>query len=153
MFKRLCVSALALSAAAMAAGRSDLNGTWQLDRSRSTIGDDKLKDETLDIHQKEDSVRIADALTEADGKQRKSDIQCNTLGKECKLKGEQVSAWYNGEALVIMETLRNDVVVKRRLKASDDGRTLSVEVTRMASSGEKSESFSFSRQPTATAQR
>lgn len=52
-----------------------------------------------------------------------------------------------------METLPNDVVVKRRLKASDDGRTLSVEVTRMAPSGEKSESFRFTRQPTATAQR
>jgi len=155
MWKQLCLSALALGAAAAAGGRPDLNGTWQLDLSRSEPGDDKLKSETLEIQQMEDSVQIADAVIAADGKERKSDIQCNTLGKECKLKGEQVSIWYNGPMLIIMETRQgNEVVVKRRLKASDDGRTLNMEVIRMAPSGEKTERFTFMKQPvTATAKR
>lgn len=154
MWKKLCLSALALAAAAVAAGRPDLNGTWQLDRSRGEIGDDKLKSETLGIQQMEDSVQIADAITATDGKERKSEIQCNTLGKECKLKGEQVTSYYNGSMLVVIETLRNNLVVKRRLKTSDDGQTLSMEVIRMTPSGEKSESFLFTKQPvTATAKR
>jgi len=86
MWKQLCLSALALGAAAAAAGRPDLNGTWQLDLSRSELGDDKLKSETLEIQQMEDSVQIADAMIAADGKERKSDIQCNTLGKECQFQ-------------------------------------------------------------------
>ena len=153
MRKRLFLTALALGTAAFAAGRADLAGTWQLDPSRSDSGEEKLKGETLDIKQMEDAVQVADALIEADGKERKSDVQCNTLGKECKLRGEQVTVYYNGNALVIMETLPKDVVVKRRLEATDDGRTLNMRLTRLAPSGEKIENYTFTRQPASTAKR
>jgi len=151
MRKWFCLSALAWGAFAAAAGRHELNGTWQLDRSHSEVSDEKLKSETLEIQQMEDSVQIADAITATDGKERKSDIQCNTLGKECKLKGEQVSIWYNGSMLVMMETRRGGVlVVKKRLKASGDGQTLTMEVTSIAPQG-KSESFTFTKQPVTAA--
>jgi len=57
--------------------------------------------------------------------------------------------------LIIMEKRQaNEVVVKKRLKASDDGRTLNMEVIRMAPSGEKTKSFTFTKQPvTAAAKR
>jgi hypothetical protein len=154
MRKWPCLSALALGAA-VAAGRPDLNGTWQLDRSHSETGDDKLKSETLDIQQTEDSIQIADAVIDTDGRERKSAIQCNTMGKECKVKGELVSSWYNGPTLVIMETWRaNEVVVKKSLKQSADGRTLNIEVIHIAPPGEKNEILAFTRQAvTAAAKR
>ena len=151
MWKWVCLSALALGAAA-AAGRPQLTGTWQLDRARSQPGDEKLKSETLSIQQGDDSVQISDDVTETDGKEHKSDIQCNTVGKECKLKSEQVSAWYNGPILVIIETRRgNEVVVRKRLKTSDDGQTLSMEVDHLAPPSEKNETYTFTKSTTTAA--
>lgn len=131
----LCAAAVALSASAVGADRPDLNGSWQ------------LKGETLAIVQKEDSIQITDVTTDTDGKDTKVDLQCNTLGKECKSKGEQVSFWYNGPMLVMMEMRRgNEVVIKKRLKPSEDGKTLSMEVIHIVPPAEKSETLTFVRQ-------
>ena len=141
MGKWLClwVAAVGMSAAA---GRADLNGVWQLDRTHSG---DKVKSETLEIQQTEGAIQIADTTVGADGKEQKSDIQCNTLGKECKLKDEQVSLWYNGPMLVLMETRRaNESVVKKRLKTSVDGRTLTLDVIHISPSGEN-ETLTFTK--------
>jgi hypothetical protein len=147
MWMRCFFSLAAFALAAAAADRPDFNGTWSLDASRSQFGEDKLKSATLEIRQTGDSIQIVEALTDPDGKERKLDIQCNTLGKECKTKDEQVSIWYNGPMLVLMETRRgNEVVLKRRLKRSDDGKTLSVEVMHIAPPGAKNEVYAFNRQ-------
>ncbi|HEY2017759.1 MAG TPA: hypothetical protein VGH38_29845, partial [Bryobacteraceae bacterium] len=144
MWKWFYLSAL-LAGAAAAADRPDLNGTWQLDPAHSQFTEDRLKSETLEIQQKEDSIQISEALTDPAGKERKSDVQCNTAGKECKLKGEQVSFWYNGPILVMMETRKgNEVVTKTSLKL--DGETLSVEVVHIAPAGEKNETLTFRKQ-------
>jgi hypothetical protein len=141
MYKTIGLFALGLCAA-MAAGRPDLNGTWQLD---STGLENKLKSETLVIHQDEDSVQIAEDRTGKNGKEIKDDIQCNTLGQECKLKNAQVSLWYNGSILVLVET-HNDIVTRTRFTPSGDGKTLNLEVTHMGPGNQKTENLIFTKQ-------
>jgi hypothetical protein len=133
MSKRLCFWVLACSAVATATGRPELSGTWQ------------HKSETMEIQQKEDSIQITYGTTDPDSKEKKLEIRCNTAGKECKLKEEQVSLWYNSGMLVMMEMRRgNEVVIKKRLKPSEDGKTLNVEVIHITPPGE-SENVAFTR--------
>ncbi|MGO9255316.1 MAG: hypothetical protein ACLQU1_03290 [Bryobacteraceae bacterium] len=143
MYKSIGFFALGLCAA-MAAGRPDLNGVWQLDSS-GLPGESKLKSETLVIHQSEDSVQISEDRTGKNGKEFKDDIQCNTMGQECKLKNAQVSLWYNGSILVLVET-HNDVVTKTRFTSSEDGKTLNMEVTHMAPGNPRTENLTFTKQ-------
>jgi len=130
-----------LSVCAMAAtGRPELNGVWQLDAA----AEGKYKTETLTIHQTEDSVEIAEDRTAKNGKETRDDIQCNTMGQQCKLKNTQVSLWYNGAMLVLMET-HNDVVTKTRFSSSDDGKTLHMEVTHLAPGNPRTENLTFTK--------
>ncbi len=146
MRKWICVSAVALGMAA-AADRPDLTGKWLLDTAHSQPGQEPPKAETLSIVQKEDSIQISDDLTEADGKEKKLDIACNTVGKECKTKEEQVSFYFNGPRLIMIEMRHgNDVVIKKRLQSSGDGKTLNVEVVHIAPPGGKNETYTFTRQ-------
>jgi hypothetical protein len=140
MYRSIGLLALSLCAA-MAADRPELNGTWQFD---SSSAESKFKTETLVIHQTEDSVEISKDRTARNGKESKDDIQCNTMGQECKLKNAQVSLWYNGAMLVLVET-HNDVVTKTRFKPSEDGKTLNLEVTHMAPGAQKIENLTFTK--------
>lgn len=121
--------AMALTAAsAIATDRPELTGTWHL----TSTPDGKLKFETLLIQQKPDTVTIA----ESGGKEKEVDLTCGVDAKECKLKDGQISFWYNGTALVMMETHHNnDQVVKTRLVPGEDGKTLSLEITRVVPAG------------------
>jgi hypothetical protein len=145
MYKSIGLFVLGLGAA-MAAARPDLNGVWQLDSS-GIPSESKLKSETLVIHQGEDSVEISEDRTSKSGKEIKDDIQCNTLGQECKLKSAQVSLWYNGSMLVLVET-HNDVVTKTRFTPSEDGKTLNMEVIHMAPGNPRTENLTFTKQKT-----
>jgi hypothetical protein len=116
------------AAATFAADRPELNGTWQL----SSAHEGKLKFETLLIQQTPDSVKIS----ETGAKEKPVDLACGVDGHECKLKEGEISCWYNGQALVMMEMHHNrDVVTKMRLEPSEDGKTLNVEVTRVSPPG------------------
>ena len=122
----LFVTALTV-VAAFASDRPDLSGTWQLASSPG-----KLRFETLLIEQTPDAVK----LTESAANKKPFDVSCGTDAKECKLKEEQVSFWYNGPALVMMEKRQDgDVVTKTRLVPAEDGKTLSLEVTRILPAG------------------
>lgn len=133
MWKLLGISAAALCAA-VAADRPDLSGTW------------KSSAETLEIQQKDNDIQYTEALP--DGKGKKLEIHCNTTGQECKLKDEQVSFWFNGPMLVMMEQRRgNAIVVKKRFKTSEDGKTLTVEVIHISPPADKSENLTYARQP------
>jgi len=137
MRRLLFVTALAV-AAAFAADRPDLNGKWQL---ASNPG--KLKFETLFIEQSPDSVKI----TESAANKKPFDVSCNTEAKECKVKELKVSFWYNGPALVMMESNQGgDVVTKTRIVPGTDGKTLSLEVTRILPAG-TSATYTFTKQP------
>ncbi|HTX35822.1 MAG TPA: hypothetical protein VME43_12410 [Bryobacteraceae bacterium] len=143
MYRLIGLFALGLCVA-MAAGRPELNGTWQLD-SNGIPTESKLKSETLVIHQNEDSVEISENRTAKNGKEIKDDIQCNTMGQECKVKNLQVSLWYNGAMLVLVET-HNDLVTKTRFTPSEDGKTLHLEVIHMGSGPQKTENLTFTKQ-------
>ena len=141
-----CLALLTLGTAAAAADRPDLNGTWKLDLANSQPGEEKLQSETLLIHQSEDRVTIADNQATPDGKEKKIDIQCNTMGKECKLKEGAFSLWYNGPVLVVIQTHGEDAVTKRRLTRSPDGSKLTMEVIHIVPPNKPAEKYSFVKQ-------
>ncbi len=123
--------------AAFAADRPELNGTWQLNSTHET----KLKFETLSIQQTEDGVKIS----ESGAKEKTVDFACGIDGRECKLKEGEVSFWYSGPALVMMEMHHNhDVITKTRLVPSEDGKTLNLEVSRVSPPGASS-TFTFTK--------
>jgi hypothetical protein len=133
---------------AVAADHPAIGGTWVLDSSHSDIGVSKIKSETLSISQQPETVHLSEIVVAANGKETTSDISCNTAGETCKIKdhGEaQVSFWYNGNVLVMSEIRHgNDWVVRRQLKPSDDGRTLTIEVIHLAPE-QKTETLTFTR--------
>jgi len=127
------------AAAVVAADRPELNGTWQL----SSPHDARLKFDTLLIQMTEDGIKI----TESGAKEKTVDFACAVDASECKLKEGEISFWYNGPALVMMETHHNrDVVTKTRLVPAEDGKSLNLEVTRVAPSG-PSATYTFKKQP------
>jgi hypothetical protein len=150
MRKFACLWAFALSCA-WTADRPDLNGTWQLDPAHTSLAEKTPKAETLSIKQKEDSIEIATNTTESNGKEARLDVACNTLGQQCNVKqngqATQVSFWYNGPVLVMLEQRHgNDFVVKRLLRPAEDGKSLSIEVSYLAPPGHKPETYTFTRQ-------
>jgi len=135
---RLILVVTVLTAAgAFAADRADLTGKWQL---ASNAG--KLKFETLLIEQSPDSVKI----TESAANKKPFDVSCNIDAKECKVKDRKISFWYNGPALVMMESNQDgDSVTKTRMVPGADGKTLSLEVTRIVPAG-SSTTYTFTKQ-------
>jgi hypothetical protein len=126
--RRLFFTMALTAAAAVATDHPQLNGTWHL----SSTPDARLKFETLLIQQTPDNVTV----TETGGKEKAVDLTCGIDAKECKLKEGQISFWYNGDALVMMEMHHNrDEVVKTRMVPGDDGKTLSLEIIRVVPAG------------------
>jgi hypothetical protein len=148
---RMFVCFAAVLVAAWAADRPDLSGKWVLDLAHSSASGAKMKGETLSINQKADEVQISEETTESNGKEVKTDVACNTEGQGCKVKEHgkdtQVSFWYNGPVLVMMEQWHgNDYVTQKKMKQSEDGKTLSMEVIYLAPPGHKSETYTFTKQ-------
>jgi hypothetical protein len=140
-----CLALLTMGTAAFA-DRPNLNGTWKMDPAQSQAGEEKVQSEMLVIHQTDNEVTIADSQSSADGKEKKLDIQCNTMGKECKLKEGAFSLWYNGPVLVVMQTHGDDAVVKRRLTMSKDGGKLTMEVIHIVPPNKPAENYTFVKQ-------
>jgi hypothetical protein len=141
----LCSLAVCL---ASAQDRPDLNGVWRLDPAHSTFSDLKLKSQTLTIHQDDENIKIEDTAAEDNGKERKLDYECNTNGKECTLKvnGQpfKVSAYYNGAVLILIEQRKvGDTTTRKRLKTSEDGKTLTIEIANLAKPGQKPDSLVY----------
>jgi hypothetical protein len=107
--------------------RGKLMGTWR----EGTAGGHQ--DATWLLEDKGDTIRITHSL---DG-QRVSEVECNTLGRDCELKDSgrhiKVSMWFNGSKLVEMET-RGSEIIKRRFEA-EEGDAGQVEVIRIVPSG------------------
>ena len=106
-----------------AGDRSRLIGTWQPAEQSGAVwilqGDDR------GLH-----------LTRMQSDQKVADFECNTVGRECDIKGARglkVSMWYSGPKLVVMETRGTDVV-KYRLHAIDDSK-LEIEVIPIVPAG------------------
>ena len=115
---------------AFAGEHADLNGVWK----------NAGNGENLSIHQKENEVEIAESGKEA------TEIRCNTTGQACKIKGGEVTFWYNGDTLVMMETTHGNArVIKKRLKVSEDGKNLEEEIVHISPAG-STEKVSLERQ-------
>jgi hypothetical protein len=145
--RKLALLSIMTLTAAVGADHPALGGTWVLDPARSDTGG-KIKSEMLSIDQQAEAVHLSQTITDANGKETKSEIACNTAGETCKIKDHgaaEVSFWYNSGMLVMSEMRHgNDWVVKRRLKPSDDGRTLTIEVIHLAPD-QKTETLTFTR--------
>ncbi len=123
------------AALVFAADRPQLTGTWQLSSG-------KLKFDTLLIQQSPDAIKI----TESGAKEKPLDVSCGVEAQECKLKEGQISIWYNGPALVMMEMHhKKDLVTKTRLVPDADGKTLSLEVTHVQPAGSTA-TYTFKKQ-------
>jgi hypothetical protein len=136
MSKLLLLASLVVSGA-WAQDRPALNGVWQLDAAHSAFSELKLKSQTLSIKQEDESIKIEETATEESGKERKAEYECNTNGKECSLKvngqAVKVSAYYNADVLVVIEQRKtNDVTIRKRFKTSEDGASMTIEVTNLA---------------------
>jgi len=70
-------------------------------------------------------------------------FECNTQGRDCEIKDrghkETVSMYYNGPALVLLET-KNDKVTKRRFSVLPAGNALKLELIPMSGGGQVEES-------------
>ena len=149
MLKHVWVTAMVAGSwlpSGLAATHPDLSGTWALDPAHSQIHESKLKSETLAIRQDEDSVQMAEDTNEG-GKDRTLKFQCLADGAMCKANDAQVMVYYNGPELIVVEMRHNNAnVTKKRLKPSDDGKTLSMDVIHIAPEGQKNETLTFVKQ-------
>jgi hypothetical protein len=131
---------LVLVLAAPGQERSSFNGTWQFDASKSEVHLSKVSSATWVIEEGDNSIHISET---ENGKGKKIELQCTTDGKECKFPGDRRdSFWFNGAMLVEMET-KNEHVTRYRMKISDDGKTLTVEVTPIVPQSDKIDTMVF----------
>ena len=119
--------------------RARLAGTWQLEKG----GDNDDAGSVWTVQNKGDKIRI----TNSRNQRTLVDFECNVLGRECKIKDAGKTAmvlmWFDGEALVELET-RGSEVVKRRFQVSGEGETMQVEVIPI-SPADKPETLEFKR--------
>jgi hypothetical protein len=122
------------------ADRDKLAGTWQA-----------ASGETWTIEPQADSLHVVYSREN----QKLADFNCNTLGRDCDVKIEghsaKVSFYYNGSALVELETRGNDVV-KRRFAVKQAGDEMQLDVTPITGSG-KAEAIDLKRAKVETSSR
>lgn len=123
--------------------RPSFSGNWQMDVSKSDLQQSKISSASWVIEEGDNSIHI----TQTDNsKGKKIELQCTTDGKECKFPGgRRDSFWYSGAMLVEMET-KSDRVIRYRMKVSDDGKTLTVEVTNIVPQTGKIDTMVFQKQ-------
>jgi hypothetical protein len=140
----LVLAFFALPVIAQEAVKPSLTGTWQLDTAKSELHSGKSTSATWVIDEGDNSIHIT--ATES-GKGKKIEMQCTTDGKECQVTGDKSKAsfWYNGPILVEMQT-KGDTVTRFKMKASDDGKTLTVELTHIVPQNDKSDLMVFQKQ-------
>ncbi len=91
-------------------------------------------------------------VTQIEGSGPIADFECNTYGQNCEVKiaGHKAteSLYYNGSALVQLET-KGDQIVERRFSVLPSGNSLKVEVTPMGGKMQKEQLEFERRQPLA----
>ena len=120
----VCLAPAVLALPCAAQDHPNLAGTWQFDASKSEQHTSKIAEATWVIEESDNSIHITE-----NGAGKKVDLKCSTDGKDCSIAGEKAKAsfWFNGPLLVEMET-RGDHVNRYRMKLSDEGKTLTVEL-------------------------
>jgi hypothetical protein len=128
--------------------RPEFTGTWHLDTASSQIHSRVSDELTWTIDQKNDDIHFVESGAERGGT---LDIKCGTRGTDCKAKeaGKPLTVyfWYNGPALVEMETEgKGEAITKRKMQLSDDGTSMVVEITHIAPEGRSPEKFVLKKQ-------
>ena len=127
----------------LAQDRPSFSGTWQLDPSKSELHTGKISSATWVIAEGDNSIHISES---ENGKSKKTELQCTTDGKICKFPGDrQDSFWFNGPMLVDMET-KSEHVTQFRIKISEDGKMLTVEVKPIVPQSDKIDTMVFQKQ-------
>lgn len=116
----VALSTLLLAGSAFAAddaARAKLAGKWQ-----QSEGNGETRS-TWTLENMGDSIHIVNS----NPTETIEEFDCNTLGKECAVKNgghkSTVSLWFNGAALVELET-KGKEVVKRRFTVTGNGDTM-----------------------------
>ena len=127
-------------------GRPTFTGKWQLDPASSQIHSRISNDLVWTIDQQEDGIHFLQSGTGA-----ALDVTCGTRGADCKTKEAgkpvTVSFWFNGPALVEMETEgKGEAITKRKMQLSDDGSSITVEVTHIMPEGRSPEKYVLKKQ-------
>jgi len=95
-------------------------------------------------------------ITQLEGTSPVADFQCNTEGQACNVKigGHKatVSMYYNGPALVQLET-KGSRIVKRKFSVLPSGKAMKVEVTPMDGATVQTQELEFERGQPATAKK
>ena len=107
------------------------SGVWQLEPEHSQVPAGETI--TYNIQDSSGQVVFSRIIHERDGRQLTSHFSCKTGGGQCQFdeggRKAQVSLWYDGPALVVLETNTGDTSVTQwRLTMGPDGKTLNVEV-------------------------
>lgn len=134
-----------MPAPAQESSKPNLSGTWQFNPAKSENRTGKVSAGTWVIDESNDTIHI----TESDGNSRKVELRCTTNGKECDVAGGEkakASFWYNGPMLVEMEQ-KGEHATRYRMKLSDDGKLLTVEITYIVPQVDKSDVLVFDKQP------
>jgi hypothetical protein len=112
---------LACLVAAADDAKPNLSGNWHLKEATKTASA-----MTMVIEQKGTSIHIVKSMTGSDGKEVKTEFQCNTDGKECEAGGVKISLWFDGPSLCEMDS-GGEAVSKVVMKL--DGDCLKVDVS------------------------
>jgi hypothetical protein len=126
----LCTLLLAGSAlAADDEDRAKLAGKWQ-----QSEGNGEARS-TWTLENMGDSIHVINS----NPTETIEEFDCNTLGKECAIKKaghkSKVSLWFNGAALIELETTGNRVV-KRRFTVTGNGDTMDLETIPIVPGGQ-----------------
>jgi len=128
--------------------RPSFSGTWQLVPASSEIHSRISNDLVWTIDQKDEDIHFVESGDEKGGK---LEITCGTRGADCKTKeagkAVTISFWYNGAALVEMETEgKGEAVTKKKMQLSGDGSSLIVDVTHILPEGRSPEKYVLKKQ-------
>lgn len=140
-------------AASVAAGQEikkpNFSGNWRLNSEKSEMNSKKAEGLTLVIEQNAKSIH----LSETGEDRKKTEFQCDTVGKECDgtFEGQpgKISLFYMGETLVRMETkgAGGDSVARKTMTLSADGKGIDVEISYIVPPGDKKDKLVFVKQP------
>ena len=128
----VALSTLFLAGSILAAddtARAKLAGKWQQSEANGEVKS------TWTLKDMGDSIHVVNSSPT----ETIEEFDCNTVGKECAVKNgghkSKVSLWFNGAALIELETTGNQVV-KRRFIVTGNGDTMDLETIPIAPGGQ-----------------
>lgn len=133
------VSGALLVPAVLSAQTPNMNGTWEMDATKSKVADGRTV--TLVIESVEKKIKLSAISKDKDGKETTAEFTCAPDGKECEFTESghksKMSMWFMGDSLNVAKTdgPPGDVVNEWKLQMSPDGKALTLAVTHIEPAG------------------